>query len=179
MEKERKRIGSDLSCEESVFDNAGERSEGLLSDQVVRRGCVGLVLVFFFLSKAERKSRMGGVCGACGGSSPHKEKYQQHQNSFQQGSQPQYRPQEKVSVPQRTTEEDRARMDEARSNAAIAAQKRSVYFFRLLCYVTICSREKILAIRCTPFLTYSESRPTLILYTFWLGRQFVANSSHS
>lgn len=158
MEKERKRIGSDLSCEESVFDNAGERSEGLLSDQVVRRGCVGLVLVLFifclFSLKAERKSRMGGVCGACGGSSPHKEKYQQHQNSFQQGSQPQYRPQEKVSVPQRTTEEDRARMDEARSNAAIAAQKRSVYFFRLLCYVTICSREKILAIRCTSFFLF-------------------------
>lgn len=85
--------------------------------------------------KAERKSRMGGVCGACGGSSPHKEKYQQHQNSFPQGSHPQYRPQEKVSVPQRTTEEDLDRMNEARANAAIAAQKRSV-----------CSREKILTI---------------------------------
>jgi hypothetical protein len=127
VEKGRKRIGSHLSCEDLVFENAGERSEGLLSDQVVRRGWVGF---FFFLVlfsvKVERKARMGGVCGACGGSSPHKEKYQQHQNSFQQGSQPQYRPQEKGSVPQRTTEEDRARMDEARSNAAIAAQKRSV-----------------------------------------------------
>lgn len=112
-----------MSSEDLVFDSAGERREGLLSDQVVRRGWV--CFLFLFL-RVERKSRMGGVCGACGGSSPDKEKYRQHQNGFQQGSQPQYRPQEKVSVPQWTTEEDRARTDEARANAAIAAQKRSV-----------------------------------------------------
>ena len=78
-------------------------------------------------------------------------------------------------------------------------RRRGQYFFRLLCYVTICSREKILVIRCasfflflgagyrfpvlcailTPCLTNSESRPILILYPFWIGRQFAANSSHS
>jgi hypothetical protein len=33
-------------------------------------------------------------------------------------------------------------------------RRRGQYFFRLLCYVTICSREKILAIRCTSFFLF-------------------------
>ena len=52
VERERKRIGSDVSSEDLVFDSAGERREGLLSDQVVRRGWV-CFLFFVFKGREE------------------------------------------------------------------------------------------------------------------------------